>query len=251
MHDELGNRMKEQYEHRTRYFLPRRTYTVIRVDGKAFHTLTKDCKKPFDKDLMRAMDETAKYMCSQIQGARLAYVQSDEISIILTDFENLHTDAWFDGNIQKIASVSASLATAYFNTQEFYKPKGLACFDARVYTIPDYEEVLNYLVWRQQDATRNSLQMAARAVYSHKQCDNKNTSEMQEMLFQGGVNWNDYTSGEKRGRLIVKEYYYVDSNKHDGGERGRWVILDGSSTETETPIFTQDREFLKRRIPRL
>ena len=108
--DSLGDRMKEFYENRTRNFLPRRTYTIIRVDGKAFHSYTRGLIRPFDEKLVNDMDETACYMCKNIQGAKFAFVQSDEISILLTDFEGLTTDAWFDGNIQKMASVSASLA---------------------------------------------------------------------------------------------------------------------------------------------
>lgn len=130
--DSLGDRMKSNYENRTRIFLPRRTYTLIRVDGKAFHTYTKGLDRPFDLGFIDDMDATAAYMCKNIQGAKLAFVQSDEISIVMTDFEKLTTDAWFDGNIQKIASVSASLATAKFNelryrrsilenSQNFYK----------------------------------------------------------------------------------------------------------------------------------
>ena len=115
MQDDLGNRMKGQYEDRTRYSLPRRTYTIIRLDGKAFHTFTRNMKRPYDENLMKIMDETAKFLCEEIQGAQFAYTQSDEISLLLTDFEKITTDAWFDGNIQKMVSVAASLATQEFN----------------------------------------------------------------------------------------------------------------------------------------
>lgn len=117
MEDALGDRMKDQYESRTRYKLPRRTFTIIRVDGKAFHTFTKGLRKPFDQQLIECMDGTAKELCRKIQGAQFAYVQSDEISILLTDFEKHTTDAWFDGNLQKMASISASIATSAFNIQ--------------------------------------------------------------------------------------------------------------------------------------
>lgn len=112
---DLGNRMKNSYEKRTKNFLPRRTYTIIRLDGKAFHTYTKGLKRPFDMGFINDMNETAKYLCENIQGCKFAYVQSDEISLLLTDFDKITTDAWYDGNIQKIVSVSASLATAFFN----------------------------------------------------------------------------------------------------------------------------------------
>ena len=255
MEDALGSRMKDSYENRTRTHLPRRTYTIIRLDGKAFHTYTKGFKRPYDLGLMRIMDQTAMALCEKIQGAKLAYVQSDEISILLTDFETPQTDAWFDGNIQKITSISASIATAAFNNGMYLDEEILAnmdkvaYFDSRTFTIPDVREVFNYFVWRQQDATRNSIQMGAQALYSHKQLHKKNTSELQELMFQKGVNWNDYPAGFKRGRLILKEkaeQIAVRGPKAKEGEtvtRMKWASF-------EPPIFTQDREFLMSRIPK-
>jgi tRNA(His) 5'-end guanylyltransferase len=115
MRDDLGNRMKENYENRTRISLPRRSYTVIRIDGKAFHTYTKGLNRPFDRRLIEDMNATAAYLCKNIMGAKLAYVQSDEISIVITDFEDISTQAWFDNNLQKMCSVAASMATSEFN----------------------------------------------------------------------------------------------------------------------------------------
>ena len=262
MHDSLGERIKTQYEHRTRYLLPRRTYTVIRVDGKAFHTLTRGCQRPFDAELMVFMDETARAMCEGIQGARLAFVQSDEISVLLSDFDTPTTDAWFDGGVQKIASISASMATAAFNRywalhtcqrlHSTYQPPAL--FDSRVFTIPDREEVLNYLVWRQQDATRNSIQMAAQAYFSPAQLHGKNVQELQEMLFtEKQINWNDYPVGCKRGRLVVqrtseKDVEYVDKRTGDlrtveGVKRREWRVED-------PPIFTTDRAWADEWLPK-
>lgn len=232
--DGLGDRMKKFYENRTRNLLPRRTYTIIRVDGKAFSTYTKGLERPFDYQLIEDMDETACYMCKNIQGAKLAFVQSDEISIVITDFDNLSTDAWFDGNIQKMVSVSASLATAKFNE---LRPNKIALFDSRVFTIPTRTEVKNYLIWRQKDATRNSISIAAQSLYSHKELFGKSTDQMQEMCFQKGINWNDYPAKIKRGRVVVKEIFEVD-----GALRGRWSSID-------PPIFTQDDEFVEELIP--
>lgn len=252
--DQIGDRMKEMYENRTRMSLPRRTYTIIRVDGKAFHTWTKNMDKPFDKDLMGLMDLVAQTMCEEIQGAKLAYVQSDEISILLTDFEKPTTDAWFDGNIQKICSIAASIATAKFNDEALNLAQNhrmeklfnmeLALFDARVFTIPDPIEVENYFIWRQQDATRNSIQMAARALYSHKECENKNTSELQEMCFQKGVNWNDYSAREKNGGLVMKRETGVVIDTDPPYHKTAW-IADGA------PIFTQERDVLRTLIPKI
>lgn len=234
--DFLGDRMKEFYENRTRNFLPRRTYTIIRVDGKAFHSYTRGLVRPFDEKLVNDMDETACYMCKNIQGAKFAFVQSDEISILLTDFEQITTDAWFDGNIQKIASISASLATAKFNE---LRPNKIALFDSRVFTIPSDIEVENYFIWRQQDTTRNSISSVAQSMFSHRELENKNTDQMQEMCFQKGVNWNDFSAKLKRGRLIVKQDY-----EKEGATRTKWVSV-------EPPIFTQEREMLKILIPKL
>lgn len=252
MKDELGERMKENYEHRTRIMLPRRTYTVIRLDGKAFHTYTKGFKRPYDLGLMRIMDQTTIKLCEQIQGVKMAFTQSDEISLVLTDFDSQQTDAWFDGNIQKIVSVAASIATAAFNNGMYLDEEILASmekvayFDARVFTIPETEEVINYLIWRQQDATRNSIQMGAQSMYSQKQLHGKNTSELQELMFQKGQNWNDYPTGFKRGRAIVKVQYEMEAKNRKTGEpemaiRNKWESV-------ETPIFSQDKPFILDRI---
>ena len=235
MKDNLGDRMKGYYESRTKSLLPRRTYTIIRIDGKAFHTYTRGLERPFDDKLIMDMDITASYLCNNIQGAKMAFVQSDEISILLTDFDRLQTDAWFDGNIQKITSISASLATAKFN--ELRPDNGLALFDSRVFTIPSPIEVENYFIWRQQDTVRNSISSVAQSLYSSKELHKVNVSEMQELCFKKGVNWNNFDAKKKRGRLIVKEYY-----DKDGAERSRWVSI-------APPTFTQDREELTKLIP--
>jgi tRNA(His) 5'-end guanylyltransferase len=204
------------------------------------------------------MNQTAIGMCKNIQGVKLAYVQSDEISLLLTDFEEVNTSAWFDANIQKMVSISASLATIHFNknlmelvyssenkTQEESVSKFLnknkephiALFDSRVFTIPEAFEVENYFIWRQQDATRNSVQMVAQSLYSHKELHGKNSSDLQEMIFQKGINWNDYPVRCKRGAVIAKEFYQK-------GEaiRSYWVVQD-------PPVFTQERSYLRELIP--
>lgn len=228
--DSIGDRMKSQYEHRARYTLPRRTYTIIRVDGKAFHSFTRGLERPFDTSFMEWMDYTAKVMCEQIQGTEFAFVQSDEISLLLTDFATIQTDAWFDGNIQKMASVSASIATAYFNACQLHKK--IAMFDGRVFTIPDPTEVENYFIWRQQDATRNAIQMAGQAKFSHKRLQGVNCNQIQEMLFQEfGINFNELPAGFKRGRIIKRT------------EAGSWEV-------DKPPVFTQERPYISDLIPR-
>lgn len=201
--DSLGDRMKSSYEDRTRFLLPRRSYTIIRLDGKAFHTYTRGCNKPFDFKLIEAFRGAAKILFDQIQGAQFGYLQSDELSILVTDFVTVDTDAWFDGNIQKIVSISSSILTEAFNRLH---GKGKAYFDARVFTIPDEIEVENYFIWRQMDWNRNAIQMLARAHFSHKQCEKKNVAMLKEMLLkEKGVNWEDVLplhSGIRHGYLI-------------------------------------------------
>jgi len=229
--DSLGDRMKHQYEGRTRFLLPRRTYTAIRCDGKAFHSYTRQCDKPFDRTLSQAMADATMALCAQAQGAAFGYVQSDEISVLLTDFSDIHTEAWFDGNVQKIASVSASIVTAAFNRAVASTFAGQAMFDARVFTISDRVEVENYFIWRQQDATRNSIQSLAQSQFSHKELQGVSNEQAQELLMaKRGINWNDLPVIQKRGSCVVK------------AERG-WLH------DLDIPVFTKDREYLAGMIP--
>jgi len=274
MNDELGDRMKKLYENRTRILLPRRTYTIIRVDGKCFSSYTRGCERPFDTGLIADMNSTAEYLCKNIQGAKIGFVQSDEISILMTDFDTLQTDAWFDGNIQKIVSVAASHAASKFNQLrwmryvnerfnrgdkndpvrwewfEGVRKLKLADFDARTFTIPSKTEVANMLVWRQQDTVRNSIQSVAQTLYSNTELTGKNMSQQQDMIHDKGQNWNDFPAMQKRGRFVFKkEVKMVQEFKGDPLEqetytRNVWV------TE-ECPTFTQDMNFLYNRIPDL
>lgn len=245
MRDDLGQRIKENYENRTRYYLPRWTYTLIRIDGKNFHNYTKNLKKPFDLKLIADFDNATKKVLDQIQGAKFAYLQSDEISILLCDFDKPTTAAWFDGNIQKIASVSASLMTAEFNQYRFirelerhigicvsYTEFNKATFDARCFTIADRVEVYNAILWRIQDAARNSISMVAQSLFSHKELQNKNGKEMQEMMFQRGINWADYPEDLKNGRFIIKN------------ERNEWSVVP-------CPKITENPAFLMEMIPKI
>ena len=257
MKDDLGIRMKEFYESRTRYKLPRRTNTIIRLDGKCFGSFCKGFDKPFDKSLSDAMDRTAKALCENIQGAVMAYVQSDEITILLTDYQKLTTDAWFDGNIQKIVSVSASMATGYFNTfinKDNPKERLVAFFDSRAFTIPYREEVINMFYWRQQDAVRNSISMVAQSLYSHKELNGVSSNEMQELCFKKGVNWNDIDEGWKRGRMVIKDLIYKPISEEIGiklmneeDERISWDIINGYILSTTGWVIKPAIDFNKER----
>jgi len=201
---DISDRMKNYYEDRNRVYLTRRTPVIIRLDGRAFHTYTRGFSKPFDGILIGAMKATTQALVKEIQGAAVAYTQSDEISILVTDWATLTTEAWFDYNIQKMCSVAASFATCEFNRYMLRAGyHGLeapwAQFDARCFNLPD-AEIVNYFLWRAKDWHRNSVTMYAQAHFSHKQLHGRSVSDMHEMLHSIGKNWaTDLTRSEKNG----------------------------------------------------
>jgi len=199
--DPLGDRMKGNYENRTRYKLTRRTPVIIRLDGKAFHTITKNFCKPFDISFGNVMSSLSVDLCSEIQGAKCAYTQSDEISILITDFDRLTTDAWFDYNLQKMVSISSAMASVYF--AETLVTGDYAFFDSRAFNMPK-EEVANYFIWRQKDWIRNSVSMLAQANFSHKQLQKKGQLEMKEMLEEKGICWDELKDRWKYGTFVRK-----------------------------------------------
>lgn len=211
MKDALGDRMKQNYENRNQTYLLRRVPVIIRVDGNAFHTLTRSMfEKPFDLHLMSWMLKAACEVADSLQGFKLGYVQSDEASFLVTDFDDLKTQAWFDYCAQKIASISASRMTGYFNSVAMSSPIGqqkmngrIAFFDGRCYNVPR-EEVANYFLWRAKDWERNSLSMFARGHYSQKQLHKKSKGDMHEMLHKKGVNWARLPSECKNGTFIYR-----------------------------------------------
>lgn len=215
MRNELGNRIKENYENRYRHSLTRRTPVIIRVDGKAFHTLTRGCAKPFDQNLINSMVASAEQVAREIQGFKLAYVQSDEASFLLTDYDQLDTDAWFDYNLQKMVSVTTAMMTAHFNShiwalKDHPMKDRMAFFDARAFNIPE-DEIANYFLWRAKDWERNSLQMLARAHFSQKELHGKNRAGLHELLHQKGINWADCSLQHKNGTFIDREGYLYPS----------------------------------------
>lgn len=263
--DALGNRMKK-YENVTRYSLPPRTFTILRVDGRAFHTWTKKLTRPYDTDLMTCMDAAAIALCEQISGTQFAYVQSDEISLLAVDFLDINTQPWFDGVIQKWVSVGASIATMAFNMKVLEFMRGTdtsrlgqikqpnATFDARVYTIPDFVEVGNYFVWRQKDAVRNSVTMLAQAYASHKQLQGKSTTQRHEIIHAAGDNWAKHPGNFKNGRVIRhKSFEEVTVETRGLPAKEKVAALDQRTSnwivDTETPVFTKDRDYLRDMIP--
>ena len=245
----------KRYEASYDFKIPPRTYTIVRLDGHGFSKYTKKMNKPFDDTFGDAMDFATKALCEKFS-PKFAYTQSDEISLLITDFENIEGEMIFDGTVQKICSLTAGCASAKFNQylmaktilkdklmvleEEFLNFK-TAEFDARVFIIPDFREVSNYFIHRQQDCTRNSISMAAHEACGHNATKYKSSAEKQEMLFQKGINWNDYKPKYKRGTIIAKETYLKET-PNGSAMRKRWTPL-------ETPIFTQDRQFLYDLIP--
>lgn len=238
--DSLGDRMKG-YEDAFRVYLPKRIPLIIRVDGKAFHTFTRGLDRPFDEDFMNVMLATAQSLCTQIQGVKLAYWQSDEISLLVTDYDTLTTQAPFDKNLQKLVSISGSIATSTFNARTQYtddrregvclpvKFKSQANFDSRAFILPK-EEVCNYFLWRQQDATRNSINSVGQAHFSPKQLHGLSTDKVQDLLFrEKGINWNDLPTLNKRGACIIRS-------------GTGWIV------DAQIPIFSQDREYINRLV---
>jgi tRNA(His) 5'-end guanylyltransferase len=280
----LSERIKSHYEDRYKTKLMRGAITFLRLDGKSFSKFTKALNKPFDEGFSEDMDMTAKFLCENIQGAKFAYTQSDEITVVLTDYDTIDTQAWFDYEVNKMVSISASLATGRFNQLRMYRyfagPKNnivtendktigehfrvnvnlegvtddiasfvnylplndkLGFFDSRVFQVPNVEEMINVLVWRQQDCSRNSVSMAATEYLGHKATEGKSGAEKQEMLFQQkGINWNDYKTKFKRGSVIRKIQV-----EEKGTIRSRWIV------DEDTPIFTADKEYLRQLVPKI
>lgn len=246
MNDTLGNRIKA-YESVSKNYLIKRMPVVLRIDGKAFHTLTRGFVKPFDSVLSATMAMTMKALCENMQNCQLGYTQSDEISILLMDDRTLTTDSWFDNNVQKMVSVGASIATREFNkvfADIVFSVKGStddelmktyekriddALFDCRAFNIPK-EEVCNYFIWRQQDATRNSIQSVGQANFSPKQMHGLSCNKIQDKLFlEKGINWDKTPTKFKRGICCVRNNL-------------GWVM------DYEIPVFTAQREYIEDRV---
>lgn len=239
-HSDLGKRMKT-YESVSRNFLMKRTPVILRLDGKAFHTLTKGFDRPFDEVLMKAMTQTMFYLAQEVQGCVFAYTQSDEITLVLTDYKTLETNAYFDYNVQKLTSVCASIATREFiiaianlclddkdKADKYFKAVAKVAFDCRAFNIP-VSDVCNNLIWRQLDCIRNSKQMVAQANFSQKQLHKKSCRELVEMLKEKGIEWDSFMSSCKYGTTAYKE-------------KGTWKV------DIDTPVFTENRDFIEKHL---
>lgn len=265
---DLAERMKG-YEKRNRYYLQRRMPVILRLDMRAGHSFTKGFERPFDEVFIKAIQETAKYLCENVQNCKLSYQQSDEITLLLVDYEKINTDCFFEYRVDKLCSIAASMATMKFN-QVFKElsyresenleiiciknpylenrdcltkisnvhtnsaDKG-AMFDCRCFNIPK-EEVTNSIYWRQLDVTRNSIQMVGQANFSHKELQNKSCNDIQDMLMtQKGINWNDLPLYQKRGSCCIRNHMislpYGDYLLDETAGENEWII------DKDIPIF--------------
>lgn len=253
----LGDRMK-RYERVSKGTLVSRMPVILRLDGVHFHTTTHGFKKPFDNVLMNTMQDTMKYLCEHIQGCVFGYTQSDEITLVLVDYKKLNSSAWFNNEIQKMCSVAASMATyafvLYFKMHTHASSIGAepkhfiayekalrdgVAFDCRAFNVPK-EDVCNCIIWRQQDATRNSIEALAQSRFPHKELQNLNCNQLQDkLMLEAGINWNDLSIVEKRGAACLREKYsFVDMNENTI-ERTRWTV------DREMPILTQNRNYIE------
>lgn len=279
---DLAERMKG-YEKRNRYYLQRRMPVILRLDMRAGHNFTRGFERPFDEVFIKSMQDTAKYLCKNIQNCKLSYQQSDEITLLLVDYDKLNTDCFFDYRVNKLCSIAASMATMAFNKyfydnvfvynatatvdlsdkkypfKEVYSKavdKG-AMFDARCFNIPK-EEVTNLVYWRQLDASRNSIQMVGQANFSHKELQNKSCNDIQDMLMtQKGINWNDLPTYQKRGSCCIKIEENITENnsveKMEFGENRKKIVVNIEHShwiiDTDIPIFKgEGREYIDRLV---
>ena len=268
--DSLGNRMKD-YENCYRIYLPKRQAVIVRVDGKAFHSFTKGFNRPYDTIFAKCMWETTKQLCENISGCGFGYTQSDEISLVLVDYKNINTEPWFGNNLQKIVSISASMATYFFkkNFEEAIRDEyfdwyttgtvgdgkeqllnqhtqaydnKLCVFDARAFILPR-EEVSNYIYWRMLDCTRNSIQLTGQAYFSHNQLQGLSCSEIQEKLFkEKDMNWAKLPNWFKNGVAIYREPVKIICPNGNTIVREKWKI------DLEMPIISKNPEYINKHV---
>lgn len=263
----LESRMR-QYEDAQKTRLTRRLPVMIRVDGNAFHTLTRGFDRPFDEVLNKTMRDTMQYLCENIHGCVLGYTQSDEITLLLKDYNNKNQGAWFDYVKRKIESISASMATMAFNRffvenvtnkryfsdlpeaerracDKYFKASGKAMFDSRAFNIPEFE-VSNNFIFRQKDCIRNSIQSVGQANFSQRELHNKKCDDIKKMLLEKrDIDWDKLPTHYQRGSCCVKVEKVFNEGKPDEFRRNKWVV------DTEIPLFTENRDYINSRFMNL
>lgn len=231
--DTLGDRIK-RYESVSNPKLTPRSPLFIRIDGKSFHTFTRGLQKPYSQVLIDTMAHAAEETAKHLSGFKLAYIQSDEATFMLTDTDTLTTQGWFDYELNKVVSISASYFTAYFNEfwqmqqEEVNQGPRLAVFDSRAFTVPA-EDAPNVFIWRQRDWERNSIQMLARAHFSQRECHGKKIADLHEMLHEKGVNWAKISPQLKNGTFILPK---GERNYEKQTYESLKELINGSTTES-------------------
>lgn len=256
MKDDFGNRMKG-YEAVTDMRLPGLTPVVVRVDGKCFHTLTKKLDKPFDRIFNSAMELTMRDLCEKLPNVRFAYVQSDEISLVMLE-RDIRSESWFGNRLQKIVSLTAAYATASFRARlsaamTEAAPEGAAnrcgavmnyaplvedaVFDCRAFPVPE-KDVCNYFIWRQQDCLRNAIQAAGQVYVGKKELHGMSSDGIIAALKEKGLDFSLYFSVRER---LGAACYRIPVKVGPGGICTRMKFW----TDANIPLFWDDREFIE------
>lgn len=242
---DLSDRIKG-YEDCFKTVLPSKLPVIIRIDGSNFSKLTSSLAKPYDDNFIELMNNTAKYVISEVSGTRFCTVQSDEINIFINNYESKDSQPWYGNSVNKINTLCASLAASYFSVHsaKAFGEVKVAQFDSRCFVVPQHE-VFNYFYCRQLDTTRNAIQMFARTLFSHKELNGKSSKQMQEMCLAKGSSFDDLPVYFKRGRSIYK--VEVDREVEVKGKmlqikRREWFI------DNNSPVFVEDRNFIEKYI---
>ena len=257
------NTLKERMEYfrgLTDYKLMPKSYVLVMLDGRSFsHLIKNKFKKPFDNDFIGMMNETTRYLCENIEGCKFGYTQSDEISLVLTDFENENTESFFGFRLTKMLPIISSLATGKFNQlmmlralntiPESSDPIGvdvcknlientkLAQFDCKCWNVPTYNDVFAWFLYRQIDCVRNSKAQTAQAYLPHKQLEKLNTDQqIAKLKEEKGVDWHSFDNGMKYGRIVYKEDIMMTSPSENGTieyMRHPWIVHPAFSLSEE------------------
>ncbi|RLD04112.1 MAG: hypothetical protein DRI65_11390 [Chloroflexota bacterium] len=232
--DDFGNRMKIYEQLATRPTLIPRLPILVRLDGMRFSKLCKKMDKPFDAAMQNTMFTTTRVLVDAFN-ANMGYTQSDEITLTWYN-DNPKSELPWGGRAFKIVSFLASVASVTFRdayhanfSQSIHPSRGL--FDCRVWNVPDKTEGANAFLWREYDATKNSISGAAQAVYSHKTLQGKNGMQMMDMLMEAGINWNDFPYFFKRG-------VYVRKVERDISFRGEYENPVDKIVPVNMPVFS-------------
>ena len=248
------------YRGLTDYRLQGNNDIIVMLDGKNFSTLIKNnFKKPFDDDFINMMNKTAKFLCNNVQGVKFAYVQSDEISLLITDYDTPDTDTPFGGRLCKLQSILAALATSEFNRwfirnkifnkdnwsgigfadldQELCDMK-MAQFDCKAWTVPNQNDAYAWFLYRQLDCIKNSKQQTAQTYLPHKDLLNHSADEQIEMLFnRKGINWNTFIPDYRLGRFVYKVETVGIAKDNQGNDveysRTKFTVLPALDLTTE------------------